>query len=526
MKEHMRKWFAASMVCTVVLAACGGGGANQAATIAPATVTGASKQPAVNSTNTPAAKDVAPTQTPDNTVATAAPKADNTSFASAALLGKDPVKLTVKDSQFYYKLAFGKGAVVVAILTVDAGSPEPATLTMYDESQTFLKEMQTPVGKSGTLRYVFSCAGGTGAFLKISGNSSVTLSALSTPQNDGGTGGDAGQDFDTATAVKPGTLNGILGDADGNDYFVVDLPKTGGVLNVTVQTSDNVVATVYDNSRNFIAEVAAQKTDKAPAGLQHILATDQGGQWIVRLNGSGEYTATVAFGGQNDANSGKDAGDSFDAATSVKPGSYNGLLGGADGNDYYLIDLPKGGGSLSVTVKTTDGNVGVTLYDDSQNYIGEAKSDKNKPDTGVYAAILNGGQGGNWFVRVNGEGSYAFTVNFVPQNDGGSGKDAGDDLDTALSLDKTEFDGIVGSLDGSDYYKIPAANGRKVTVAFSGKGVVVVSLYDANRNFLKETSIDAGKSADVVDDTGAEGDYTIRMNGTDGVGAYHAKITK
>jgi hypothetical protein len=521
MKQTMPRWIAVAIIGSMMLAGCGGLGNAPAATKAPAaatTVETPSKPPTAGPADA--------TQTPDNKVATAVPKADNISFATAAVLGKDPIRLTVKDSQFYYKLAFSKGAVVTALLTVDAGSPEPATVTLYDDSQNFLVEATAPVGKSGPLRYVFSSAGGTGAFLVLKGNSSVTLSALSTPQNDGGTGGDAGQSFDTASAIKLGPVNGLLGDADANDYYAVDLPKTGGVLNIALQTSDNVIASLYDNSQNFIGELNAQKGEKTPARLQHILAADQGGQWFVKFNGNGVYTSTIAFGGQNDAGSGKDAGDDFASATVVKPGSYNGLLGGADTNDYYVVDLPKTGGAFSATVRTTDGSVVVTMYNDSQNFIGEANSDKNKKEAGVVNTILNGKQGGNWYVRISGEGSYEFSINWVGQNDAGSGKDAGEDFESALAVDKAEFDGMVGMLDSNDYFKIPAARGRKVNITFSGTGTLAVTLYNASQNTLKDATVDAGKNVDLSDDSGADGDYYIRVSGADGAGAYHVKINK
>lgn len=83
-------------------------------------------------------------------------------------------------------------------------------------------------------------------------------------------------------------------------------------------------------------------------------------------------TPAAAKGRQNDAGSGRDAGDTFDKATRVKPqGFYEGRLDGAagDGDDFYKFFLREGG-SVSVLIEpsanTTDP---ITLLDPNGNVV-------------------------------------------------------------------------------------------------------------------------------------------------------------
>jgi len=209
----------------------------------------------------------------------------------------------------------------------------------------------------------------------------------------------------------------------------------------------------------------------------------------------------------------------------LRPGASSGLLGGSDHDDYYVLDLTKAGGVLSVTVKTTDGTLKADVYDDKRNYIGEAGSDKNQTQAGFYDVVLPLNQGGKWYINVSGEGSYSLAYTFTQQNDGGSGKDAGDSKENALPVNKATIDGIMGPNDNDDYYKVQGALGRKLSIRYGASAVSLqVSLYDNNMNFLTNVSVDGGKTATLADDTGATGDYYIVVE--NGNGDYHITISK
>jgi hypothetical protein len=467
-----------------------------------------------------------PVNTPNNSVPTVDPKAANTSFQTAKTIGKDPIKLSFKDSEFFYKIDIARGGIVSATLSVDAFSPEPAKLSLYGETQNYIDEITVAVAKGGQFTHIFNSKGGGTVFLTLRGNSSVTLVAQALAQNDGGSKGDAGEDFDSAAVVPLGQINGQLRDDDTEDNFNVDLPKTGGVLNISLKTADgNVKLSVYDEGRNYLGEMTADKNNPEPGVFQHVLAAGQGGHWFLAMSGSGAYAMNAAFGKQNDAGSGKDAGGDFDSALTIKPGNYSGLVGGPDTDDQYAFDLGKTGGVLSVTVKTPDGAVKGTIYDEGRNYIGEISADKTKTGATSYRYVLAEAQGGRWFLDVTGEGSYAFTVGFAAQNDGGSGKDAGDNSATAVIPKTADFTGTIGDADTNDYFKITASMGRKINVQYlGGIGSLKATLYDKGENYLKEASIDPGGSVDLVEDSETASDYFVVISNANG--DYRIKVTR
>ncbi|MBI5878687.1 MAG: hypothetical protein HZB53_13640 [Chloroflexi bacterium] len=532
------------MIVAAALAACDSGSATKApeASSTPAAAQSgstATAQPALTPAAaqagpTAATGDKAPTRsataapaaTANNLVPTAAPGTANTSFQTARVLGKDPLKFGVKESELYYKIEIARGGIVSVTLTVEAGSPGPAKLTLFSELQEFVTDVAVPVGKSTALRYIFNGKGGGDVFLSVRGESNVTLSAQALAQNDGGSKGDAGDTFDKPTTVALGTFTGMLGDADTDDIFAIDLPKTGGIFNISVKTADGAIkVAAYDDKQNWINEASTDKNRPNAGSLPFVLATGQGGRWFVSLRGAGTYTVVTSFGAQNDAGSGKDAPGEFGQALLIKPGAYTGFVGGPDSDDIYAFDLGKAGGVLNVTIKTTDGPVKATVYDDNQGWIAEVKADKDHADGAAIRYIISVNKGGKWYLEVNGEGAYAFSVAFVVQNDGGSGKDAGDSTDTAVTPKSAEFTGTIGDADESDYYKIPATIGRKVNVKFvKGEGTLKVTLYDKGGGYIKDVEVASGQALDLSEDSGATTDYYLEIQG--GSGDYAVKISK
>jgi len=325
------KRFVSTLTLTLflfALAACGGNAPNapaasptaRAASAATAATTSSTALPTTSASSAPAATATsstaatpaaaatraatsapvttsAPAGTPDNSVPTLAPNAPNTSFQTARVLDK-AIRVSVKESTFYFKMDVPRGGVISSTLSVDAFSPAPAKLALYDELQNYLKEVSVPPGRSVPLRYIFGNKGGGTTYLVLSGDSNVTLAAAANPQNDGNSKGDAGDDFGTATNAQLGTLTGLLGDADTEDVFVFDLSKNGGVLNTTVKTSDgDVKLTVYDENHNYVGETTSQSNKPAAGVFQFILAATKGGRWFVDLRGEGTYKIVVNAAG-------------------------------------------------------------------------------------------------------------------------------------------------------------------------------------------------------------------------------------
>ncbi len=504
----MRRFVLVLMVLSLILAACGSNDdAAQSPAAAPAATTDA------------AAVTSQATATPDNSVATAAPDDLNTSFASAKLIDDGAVETTVKDSTLFYKLDVPLGGVVSATLAVDAGSPAPAFLTVYDKDQSRIDSATVAVGERESLLHVFSSDNGGTVFFAVQGNSSFTLRAAAQAQDDAGSGKDAPADDDFAQAlpVKLDAYTGLLGAADKTDLYVVELPKSGARFDVAASvTSGEVDVQTFNADQNYMDNGVARPDESV--ALTRLLPADAGGKWFVRFSGEGAYAFTLSATPQNDADSQADApGDNdFSKATLLKQESITGELGNDDNQDLFAIDLPKTGGLLSVQVATAEGNIDVQTFNTDQNYMDNDQAVTTAPIS--LTRMLAGDEGGRWYIRLGGEGRYTLDYTFRGQDDAGSQKDApGDELSKALKADQASFSGMLGDDDSSDMFRIPASAGRTVKVTVLGDaGAVDVQLFNRDQNYGPSGTAYAGDVPLEVK-LEDEGDYFIRLQSSDRV---------
>ena len=76
----------------------------------------------------------------------------------------------------------------------------------------------------------------------------------------------------------------------------------------------------------------------------------------------GEYTLTITINGQNDANTGTDAGNSITSATTITPGSYGGYMSSNDVEDWYSVQVLSGQG-LTITLDIIEqSDYDISLY--------------------------------------------------------------------------------------------------------------------------------------------------------------------
>lgn len=69
------------------------------------------------------------------------------------------------------------------------------------------------------------------------------------------------------------------------------------------------------------------------------------GDWYVRVgrnSGRGEYTLSLSLAEQNDAGSGRDAGNVRWKVLSISPGTWKGFLKAADSEDWYTFPVEQG----------------------------------------------------------------------------------------------------------------------------------------------------------------------------------------
>lgn len=222
---------------------------------------------------------------------------------------------------------------------------------------------------------------------------------------------------------------------------------------------------------------AAQPTDQSDAIASAVAATVTAAQASgAAPAGGGEAPAVVKAGGQNDAGSGKDAGDTAETALEIKSNtdaSYTGAFSEGDPADYYKLNIPAGS-VVTIEFQHT-GNGGLiypTLFYDGVNYGGAqiGAGEKWNPTW-----LLNNSEGGNYILEVKGGPPYKFRILTKPQQDAGIEGDAGDTTETAREITpnpSAPYQGQLGNNDKADFYKIKLPAGSTVAIQFqhTGKG--------------------------------------------------------
>ncbi|MBA3469583.1 MAG: PPC domain-containing protein [Herpetosiphonaceae bacterium] len=514
--------FLTMLIVGLVLVACGGAAqptpvpaSNDAAVATSVAATIAAGQ-----TNAAAA-----TSTPDNTVATVAANATNTSFATALLLdGK--MTASVKESTFYYKLEVPVGGVVTSTLSVDKTSPSAIMVNFFDKEERYISQGSIGPGETLGMGYAFGAPNGGPVYWAVSGEATFTLAGVALKQNDAETGGDAPADgaFDEAKLIAAGAYTGVVGDGDRADLYAVELPKKGGRFSIDLSTKrGDLSLQTFDNEQNYIDAGSASAAE--PATTSRLIPVKSGGRWYVRVDGEGEYALKIAFTPQDDGKSGGDAADyvEYSDAPAIKLGEHQGELGDNDRYDLYAIDLPKDGGTLTVSLKTERGTLDLQTFDNERNYMDSASINENDP--AVVGRVLPLEDGGRWFIQVGGEGSYTLSVAFMPQNDADSKKDAAGyvEYDKALPVSAATFSGGLGNEDQYDIYKVRGSLGRNVkVVVLSGTGSVNIQIFDNDRNYgpnIRSNGPDEEGTLTVEGDQ----DYYIQVEGDQAT--YRIEIT-
>ncbi len=227
--------------------------------------------------------------------------------------------------------------------------------------------------------------------------------------DDAGYKKDAGLDLPRALALYPGELvdetpgrgrSGKISSTDVNDWYFFSVcqgqqivftvtPPSGFDVDISLWTSAGVMVTSSNNSGS------------TPETLTYTASyTGKWYVWIKYVSGTstGQYSFTVGFSNQNDANSGADAPNVRTSALLLTPGSYFGFVDMNDPYDWYKIQVTTGQG-INVTLKMKDlsylADFDLQLYDPSGALVFEGN--QYYDDTFNYPADATG----QWSIRVD-----------------------------------------------------------------------------------------------------------------------------
>ena len=200
--------------------------------------------------------------------------------------------------------------------------------------------------------------------------------SLAGEQNDIGYNCDAGNNIVKSFPVYAGEPvneripgNGRTGELDPNNKDEADWYKfsvcEGQTLSATLTTSKD-----YDYSfSNSLGEDAG-----------HSYTADTTGMYFIQIFANsgaddGEYEFDITIGGQNDADTGGDAGNSISQATSISEGSYIGYMDYDDWEDWYSFSANSGQG-IFVTIEQVDdreADFDIHLYNPSDELVCSAQ---------------------------------------------------------------------------------------------------------------------------------------------------------
>ncbi|MGF3554386.1 MAG: PPC domain-containing protein [Thermoplasmatota archaeon] len=181
--------------------------------------------------------------------------------------------------------------------------------------------------------------------------------------DDAGYKTDAGNEMARAKAIYPGEIvddspgrgvNGKLSSTDFEDWYYFSVCNGQQItVNVTVPTGYDFDLDIINKNGTVVA--SSSNPGNTPEFAYY--TADYPGRWYMRIkyvngSGTGRYTFGVVLVGQNDAETGMDAGNDFASATMLTPGRYYGYLDKDDGYDWYKFNV-NSGQWIHFTLKTS-----------------------------------------------------------------------------------------------------------------------------------------------------------------------------
>ena len=336
--------------------------------------------------------------------------------------------------------------------------------------------------------------------------------------------------LDAAIILQPGTYRAELGlrladgSRDSEDWYALDVQQ-GQIITIQLVMTQDTNFGLSLREPGGSSSRGSVVTDGDVRTLQYVAGVT--GFWSVRItrnSGEGPYQLIIRIENQDDAGSGGDAGDSAESAVPVVPGSYTGFLLENDDYDWFAFDVVAGQLVNAQLSSPPDTRFLITL----RNPSGSSEGSPEVVDGSrviSYAADATG----VWFWRVQrdrGSGDYTLTFSVDNQDDAGSGRDAGDSRDAALTIPPGTHSGYLQDNDDEDWYAINVTSGQRVTVALASQPEVRLglSLRDPSGQSKGTATLSGGvRSVDII--ANATGLWTIRVGRDQGAGTYQLTVS-
>jgi len=357
------------------------------------------------------------------------------------------------------------------------------------------------------------------------------------PQDDAGTGGDAGDSSSTATYLTSTnqTVSGWISESwDNQDWYNISIPADHGIyasMSFPNGTSSNTQLALIESTATYYIT----NDYSAPYEVTSNGTTVAGDSVFIRIitpsptsstGDEGYYNLTISLfstsgqpgSSQDDAGSGGDAGDTLGTALALNmTGNQSTFSGWVDENwdstDYYSVDVPANWTSwASLSWGNSSADLDLYLYSSSGSIL-DSGAGYDNPETASGNSSSVGGS--TVYYRVNDYSGfdvyYNLTISLANlsdtpaynQNDANSGGDAGNDFATALNLTmanqtNSTFHGwISDSSDYNDYYaiQVPPSYAIQVNLSWNNSANDFdLMLYDSSQSLIDYSYYDNPES--------------------------------
>jgi hypothetical protein len=330
-------------------------------------------------------------------------------------------------------------------------------------------------------------------------------------------------DFEVNTRVQ-----GEVGSVQNELIYTFDAPDGARLVlevsNDRASVGSLTVELRTAGERITFVRVQAGGSEVFPLTLSH----DAGGQYEVIVSGGpGAFEFIVQASAQDDAGTGRDAGDEFNTALEISGGQLiTGHLAGLDLGDAFLLDLVDAP-MLVLSASAERGSQRSPAFE--LQHLGESLDFfRVNPAAEHTVELLFGNEDDVLELYVTeGPAEYTFTAELTPQQDGAQDGDAPGDLPNARALESIEsFTGQVGDRDEADYFLFDAPADQfsvKVdvtTTSVRALGVAVLGPDGVRIDFFR---VQPGATGS-VDLEGIQGE-TFRLVFTEGRATYQVSIS-
>ncbi|WP_254273099.1 Hvo_1808 family surface protein [Haloarcula marina] len=324
------------------------------------------------------------------------------------------------------------------------------TVRQSSTSETDGENVSYVAGETGTYYVVVT------GFQNATNDYSLTLDTTGTGPPTAEGEFEPNDDFANATAIDPGTYDGLEITEDDVDIYAVEL-EAGESLSAEIEFSHSVgdLELFLLGPEQSVRQASVSSTDNESVST---VATESGTYYLAVAGyqgATGPYNLSVAVSGGEEPATTPDRfepNDDVRNATRLQPGTYEDLSITEDDLDAYAVGLTAGESvSASINFSHEEGDLDLFLLGANGSVVGSSTSETDNESVSYVA-----GETGTYYVVVtgflNGTGPYDLTISTAgteppvtvgelePNNDFGSATPVETGTYTGLNITKNDLD--------------------------------------------------------------------------------------